>query len=151
PLEFASAANEGFMNNPGFVVTADGVVVIDPGSSLQSGRMVLKQLRKVTNKPVTHVFNTHIHGDHWLGNQAIREAYPGAVLIAHPEMIRQVPGRAEEWVKLMHGMSGGFTAGTRAVPPTVPIGNGQELKTGQVTFRIHAPAAAHSNTDIMIE
>jgi len=151
PREIASVANQGFMNNPAFVVTAEGVVVIDPGSSLQSGRMVMKQLRKVTGKPVTHVFNTHVHGDHWLGNHAVREAFPGAVLMAHPEMIKRFRGVAEEWVSMMHRLSGGFTEGTRAVMPTVAIGNGEELKTGGITFRIHAPPAAHSHTDIMIQ
>ena len=57
-----SVENQGFMNNPAWVVTNDGVVVIDPGSSVQAGRMVMAQLRKTTNRPVTHVFNTHVHG-----------------------------------------------------------------------------------------
>jgi glyoxylase-like metal-dependent hydrolase (beta-lactamase superfamily II) len=151
PREIASVANQGFMNNPAFIVTGEGVVVIDPGSSRQAGRMVLKQLRKITNKPVTHVLNTHIHGDHWLGNQAVREAYPDAVLMAHPEMIKRVKGVAEEWVTLMARLSGGFTAGTEAVVPTVAIGDGEELTTGGITLRIHAPPDAHSQTDIMIE
>ena len=151
PREIASVANQGFMNNPAFIVTEDGVVVIDPGSSLQSGRMVMKQLRKVTDKPVTHVLNTHVHGDHWLGNQAVREAYPDAVLMAHPETIKRVGGVAEQWLSTMHRLSGGFTEGTRAVIPTVAIGNGEELKTGGITFRIHSPPNAHSHTDIMIQ
>jgi glyoxylase-like metal-dependent hydrolase (beta-lactamase superfamily II) len=150
PREIASVANQGFMNNPGFVVTDEGVVVIDPGSSVQAGRMVLKQVRKVTDKPVTHVLNTHIHGDHWLGNQAMVEAYPGTVLMAHPEMVKSAPGAGTSWVSLIHRLSGGFTEGTRAVAPTVAIGHGEELRTGGVTFRIHAPPAAHSNTDIMV-
>lgn len=151
PREIASVANQGFMNNPAFVVTGEGVVVIDPGSSVQAGRMVMKQLRAVTEKPVTHVLNTHVHGDHWLGNQAVREAYPDAVLMAHPEMIKRVRGGAEEWVSTVHRLSGGFTEGTRAVFPTEAIDNGEELKTGGMTFRIHAPADAHSHTDIMIQ
>jgi glyoxylase-like metal-dependent hydrolase (beta-lactamase superfamily II) len=149
-LGYFSPANQGFMNNPAFVVTAEGVVVIDPGSSVQAGRMVMKQLRKVTDKPVTHVLITHLHPDHWLGNQAVLESYPNAVLMAHPEMIKRAPAMAEEWVKLIHTLTDGFTAGTRAQIPTVAIGDGGELKTGGMTFRIHAPANAHSHTDIMI-
>lgn len=151
PLEFASVANQGFMNNPAFIVTEEGVVVIDPGSSLQAGRMVMKQLRTVTDKPVTHVLNTHVHGDHWSGNQAVREAYPKAVLMAHPEMIKRARGVAESWLSLLQRLTNGFTEGTRAVIPTVAIGDGAELKTGGLTFRIHAPADAHSHTDIMIQ
>jgi len=111
----------------------------------------MKQVRKVTDKPVTHVLNTHVHGDHWLGNQAVREAYPDAVIMAHPEMIRRVGEVAEHWVSTMSRLSGGFTDGTRAVIPTVAIDNGEELQTGGITFRIHAPPEAHSHTDIMIQ
>ena len=60
------------ITNPAFVIGADGVVVIDPGSSVQTGEMVLRQIGQVTGLPVVAVFNTHIHGDHWLANQAIR-------------------------------------------------------------------------------
>ena len=151
PLGYPSVENQGFMNNPGFVITNDGVVVIDPGSSLQAGRMLLKQIRTVTKKPVTHVFNTHIHGDHWLGNQAIKEAYPKARLIGHPEMIKKTnEGEGEQWVKLMENSTKGFTKGTRSVPADVPATDSSEFKIGGMTFRIYAPEKAHSHTDIMI-
>ena len=90
------------MNNPAILMGNSSVIIIDPGSSLESGRMVLRQLKKMTNKPVTLVFNTHVHGDHWLGNQAIREEYPDAKFYAHPEMIRKAKeSEAEAWVKMM--------------------------------------------------
>jgi glyoxylase-like metal-dependent hydrolase (beta-lactamase superfamily II) len=151
PMGYPSVENQGFMNNPAFVLTRDGVVVIDPGSSVQAGRMVLRQIRKVTTKPVTHVLDTHVHGDHWLGNQAILEAYPKAILMAHPDMIRQAnDGAAERWVSFMEKATDGFTRGTRAAIPPVAIDEGQELKAGGMTFRIYAPANAHSHTDMMI-
>ena len=42
PREIASVANQGFMNNPAFIITGEGVVVIEPGSSVQAGRMVIE-------------------------------------------------------------------------------------------------------------
>lgn len=42
PLELHSPENQGFMNNPGIVITDAGAMVIDPGSSVQSGEMVLR-------------------------------------------------------------------------------------------------------------
>ena len=66
-------------------------------------------------------------------------------------MIKRVSGVAQLWVSTMSRLSGGYTEGTRAVIPTVAIGNGEELKTGGITFRIHAPPDAHSQTDIMIQ
>ncbi|HUW28904.1 MAG TPA: MBL fold metallo-hydrolase [Sulfuriferula sp.] len=152
PLGEPSVANQGFMNNPGFVITDNGVVVIDPGSSLETGRMVLRQIRKITRKPVTHVLDTHVHGDHWLGNQAMLEAYPKAQLMAHPEMIRKAhAGEAEVWTGLMDRLTQGYTKGTHAVIPAVAVTENQRFTTGGVTFHILAPENAHSKTDIMIE
>jgi glyoxylase-like metal-dependent hydrolase (beta-lactamase superfamily II) len=151
PLGDPSVENQGFMNNPAFVVTADGVVVIDPGSSVQAGRMVLRQIRKVTDKPVTHVLNTHVHGDHWLGNHALHDAFPDAKIMAHPLMIESAHGgQAKRWLDLIDQLTEGFTRGTRPVVPTVPVTEDQRFTTGGITFRVMAPPKAHSGTDIMI-
>lgn len=152
PQGVPSVKNQSFMNNPAWVITKEGVVVIDPGSSVQVGRMVVAQLKKTTKLPVTHVFNTHVHGDHWLGNQAILDAWPGATLIAHPDMIRKAHDGADAfWLQLMSDMTKGYTNGTRAVIPTVEAADGQEFKIGGKTFRIHSSTDAHSKTDLMIE
>lgn len=152
PLGYPSPENQGFMNNPGFIITKDSVVVIDPGASLQVGRMLLKQIRTVTKLPVTHVFNTHVHGDHWLGNQAIKEAYPKARLMGHPAMIKKIhEGEGEVWVNMMNELTKGYTKGTRSVPPEVAALDHTDVKIGGMTFRVHAPEKAHSHTDIMIE
>ena len=152
PAGYPSVENQGFMNNPAFVITANGVVVIDPGSSLQAGRMVLAQIRGVTDKPVTHVFSTHVHGDHWLGNHAMVKAFPEAELLALPEMIRLAnASQGEFWVRLMENATDGFTAGTEAVVPAQAIDAASEMVIGGKTFRFHAPGQAHSTTDVMLE
>jgi len=152
PQGLPSVANQSFMNNPAWIITAEGVVVIDPGSSVQAGRMVMAQLKKTTKKPVTHVFNTHVHGDHWLGNQAVLEVWPNATIIAHPDMIKQAKEGADAfWLDLMSSMTSGYTRGTRAVIPTVEAADGQEFKIGGKTFRIYSSDDAHSKTDLMIK
>jgi glyoxylase-like metal-dependent hydrolase (beta-lactamase superfamily II) len=152
PLGEPSVENQGFMNNPAWIIAGDQIVVIDPGSSVQAGRMVVKAIRKTTQLPVTAVYNTHVHGDHWLGNQAILEAWPKAVLIAHPDMIAKAKaGEADAWVKLMGNLTGGYTHGTRAEIPTVATHDGMVSKHGNRTFTIHSSNDAHSKTDIMIE
>jgi glyoxylase-like metal-dependent hydrolase (beta-lactamase superfamily II) len=152
PLGEPSVENQGFMNNPAWIIAGDQVIVIDPGSSVQAGRMVVNAIRKTTKQPVTTVYNTHIHGDHWLGNQAILEAWPKDVLIAHPDMIAKAKaGEAESWVKLMSGLTQGYTDGTRAEIPTIATTDGQVSKIGNRTFKIYSSNDAHSKTDIMIE
>ena len=151
PLGYPDEKNQGFMNNPGFVITQTGVVVIDPGSSLYVGEMVLRQIRKITDKPVTHILNTHIHGDHWLGNDAFKKAFPSAKFIGHPDMIsRANNGAAEQWLDIMDRSTKGATKGTKAVIPETAMNDTAQLKTGGMTFNILAPSKAHSGTDIMI-
>jgi glyoxylase-like metal-dependent hydrolase (beta-lactamase superfamily II) len=152
PQGLPSVENQSFMNNPAWIVTRDGVVVVDPGSSVQVGRMVVAQIRETTKLPVTHVFNTHVHGDHWLGNHAIADAWPRATMIAHPDMIRRAKEGADKlWLQIMSDMTKGYTDGTRPEIPTVEAADGQEFRIGGKTFRIHSSIHGHSKTDLMIE
>lgn len=152
PQAFPSPTTRGFMNNPGFVVTEEGVVIVDPGSSVQIGNKLLDRIRSVTEKPVVAVFNTHVHGDHWLGNQAIRQAYPDVPIYAHQRMIERVEmGEGSDWVKLFDQLTDSATEGTRVVGPNIGLSGGELLNIGNTPFRIHHTGKAHSDTDIMIE
>ena len=152
PTERPNPQNLGFMNNPAFILGRDSVIIIDPGSSLESGRMVLRQLKKITNKPVTLVFNSHVHGDHWLGNRAIWDEYPDAKFYAHPEMIRKAKeSEADAWVKIMSSLTRGATDGTRALIPENELHDGDTVKISGLTVKIHIMPAVHSYTDAMFE
>jgi len=152
PLGMPNVVNQGFMNNPGAVLTSEGIVIIDPGSSLQAGEMVLRMLKEVADKPIVAVFNTHIHGDHWLGNQAIREAYPDAPIYGHAEMLAMIEdGTGETWVELMDKLTEGSTKGTQVVSPDHAIKHGETIKIGNKTFRAHHHGQAHTRTDLMLE
>ncbi|MEN8169827.1 MAG: MBL fold metallo-hydrolase [Pseudomonadota bacterium] len=152
PQEFPSPKTQGFMNNPGFIITDHGVVVVDPGSSVQIGNKLLASIANITSQAVVAVFNTHVHGDHWLGNQAIRQAYPDVRIYAHQRMIERVEaGEGEEWIKLFNQLTRGATAGTRVVAPNIGLQGGEIIKIGDILFHIHHTGKAHSDTDIMIE
>ena len=152
PLEMPNVGNQGFMNNPGIVLTSEGAVIIDPGSSVQAGEMVLRMLKAVTKTPVVAVFNTHIHGDHWLGNQAIKAAYPDIPVYGHTEMLAMIEdGVGDTWVEMMVKLTEGATRGTRVVGPDHALKHGDSITIGNKTFLIHHYGQAHTRTDIMIE
>ncbi len=151
PVTTPNEQNQGFMNNPGFVLTEKGVVIVDPGGTLQSGEMTLRVIRKITDKPVLATFNTHVHGDHWLGNQAVKKAYPDAPIYAHPNLIREAAeGEGQRWVDLMMNLSKGKSAGTEFVNATHEINHGDKFTLGDTTFEIYHYGVAHTDTDIMI-
>ena len=76
-----SPANRNFISNAGFVVTDDGVVVVDALGSPALAKELLAEVRRVTPQPVRHVILTHYHADHIYGLQALKAA--GAGIVAH--------------------------------------------------------------------
>ena len=151
PLTVPNVENQGFMNNPAIVLTSQGVVIVDPGGTLQAGEMVLRAVKKLSPKPVIAVFNTHVHGDHWLGNQAVREMYPDAHIYGHPKLLKRVAdGAGNEWVELMHRSTRGQSAGTKVVGADTPVNHGQKFEYGDTSFEIFNYGISHTDTDIMI-
>ena len=152
PRAIPNPENQGFMNNPAFVETDKSVIVLDPGSSVHVGRALLKRIRKQTDKPVTHVFNTHIHGDHWLGNQAFFEANDKVQIFAHPKMIELAKaGEAQAWIDNLLALTEGATKGTVATFPTNVLKDQQEVKVDNITIKAHLSEKAHTLTDAMFE
>jgi len=151
PVASPTPENQGFMNNPAFIIGDTGVIVIDSGSTVQVGDMVVKMIKTVSDLPVVATFSTHIHGDHWLGNQAIAEAYPNAKHYAHPNMIEQAnAGEGQSWVDQMLTLSEGASAGTIFYPPDITVNEATQLTIAGKTFVIYHDTIAHTNTDVSI-
>ena len=152
PRELPNPQNKGFMNNPGIVKTSAGLVMVDPGSTVHIGKNVLAEVKKVSDQPIVAIFNTHIHGDHWLANQAIKAAYPDVKIYGHPEMLVEIEnGEGENWVNTMNTLTEGASLGTEVVAPDLTVDNTDVIKVGDTQFKIHHYGIAHTKTDIMIE
>ncbi len=153
PDGFPTPENRGMMANVIFVVTTAGVVVIDSGASLQIGQMAIRMIRKVTEKPVVAVFNSHYHGDHWLGNHAFVKTYGDKLPIyALPSTIEKLKGaEGNLWRSLMERWTNQSTLGTQVVLPNTPVKHGQAIQIGDVTFRMHHYGTAHTPSDLCVE
>lgn len=152
PTADPTPENQGFRNNPGIVLTREGAVVIDPGSSVHVGEMVVRKVKTLTGKPVVAVFNSHAHGDHWLGNEGIKLAYPRAVIYAHPKMKDMaIKDEGLMWIKAFNERSNGAAAGTTPVGPDKAVNDGEVITIGSTRFRVMHPGPAHTDHDLMIE
>lgn len=72
-----------FDANNVFIENEADVVVVDANATASSTRATIAALRAITAKPVRYVVNTHWHLDHFEGNAAWRDAYPGVEFIGH--------------------------------------------------------------------
>jgi glyoxylase-like metal-dependent hydrolase (beta-lactamase superfamily II) len=70
-------------SNASFLVTEEGVLVVDTRQHVRDGEDLVARIRKVTDKPIKWVVNSHFHADHYLGNPAFKAA--GATIVAHRE------------------------------------------------------------------
>ncbi len=142
--EHFNFSNGGNIVNVGFIVTGDGVIVIDSGPSRFYGEQLRAVIGGITDRPILKLFNTHLHPDHILGNQAF-EDIPIAALAGTLEGIRE---QGELFNDSMYRLAGAWMAGTRVVVPT------ETVKPGFVEIGGHRleliELDGHSHADLVI-
>lgn len=74
--------------NAAIILLDDGVLVVDTHSKPSAARALIEQIKKLTDKPVRYVVNTHFHWDHYQGNQAYPSSWPAGVEIISSEATR---------------------------------------------------------------
>jgi glyoxylase-like metal-dependent hydrolase (beta-lactamase superfamily II) len=147
-----NSENKAFMSNSGLVETEYGWVLFDTGGSPEVAGRIIELARGVSEKPIVAVFNSHVHGDHWLGNAAIREKYPQVEIFAHTKAIARLrAGDAEMWRGTMAGMMEIPSESLPFVIPDKSLEGSEVLEIGGVTMRIHHTGHAHTDSDIMLE
>ena len=67
------------LTNSGIIIGDDSVLVIDSLRMPSFARSLVEDVRKLTDKPVKYVIDTHSHWDHCWGNQE----FPEAAIIGH--------------------------------------------------------------------
>ena len=67
--------------NTGVVVSDDGVLVVDATYLPSRARADIALIRRLTDRPVRYLVNTHWHMDHTHGNEAYRDAFPGLTIV----------------------------------------------------------------------
>jgi cyclase len=77
--------------NMAVFVRADGVVLVDTLIE-NSGQRILELVRTVTDKPITHILNTHTHADH-VGSNAFFQS--SVEIVAHENTAARMAGMPE--------------------------------------------------------
>jgi glyoxylase-like metal-dependent hydrolase (beta-lactamase superfamily II) len=137
--------------NAGFVVSKDGVVVIDALESPAAGEKLVATVRSVTSQPIRWLILTHHHPDHHFGAIVFRRL--GAKVIAHPDRRTLASDGGEDalladWVRVV-GLDAmrGFQFADK---PDRPVIGTDTLLVGDKTIIIIHPGAGHSAGDLMV-
>jgi glyoxylase-like metal-dependent hydrolase (beta-lactamase superfamily II) len=146
----AGRGSEG-RSNAGFIVTSDGVVVVDALASPKQGEALLGTIRRVTRQPIRWLILTHHHPDHHFGAIVFRRA--GAKVIAHPDS-RVLASEAgpdalvADWVRVvgLDAMRGFEFADT----PDRPVTGRDTLRLGGRIIVVMAAGGGHSAGDLLV-
>lgn len=142
--EDLSFKNGGNILNTGFIVTGEGVLVIDAGPSRLYGEQFIELIRATTDKPIKQVFITHHHPDHFFGLQA----FDGVTRSALPETINDLRLLAEDYSDNMYRLIGNAMLGTEIVLPDTPVSPGT-YQHGTRTVQLLA-LSGHTDSDLVI-
>lgn len=148
PMGQPSKHNQGYMVNSTVIIGEQGVILVDTGSTDEIGRHLAKVIAKITPKPVTHIINTHHHGDHVLGNIA----FPGAEILSSEQCKALVEKTGEEWVQIMESLVGRKFPNTRPVPATVTFSEdtASDRSLQGVKMLLWVPHGSHTPGDMMV-
>lgn len=145
--EFFTVENGGDISNTAFIVTKDGVIVIDTGSSSKYGEQMLKAIRTITNKPIVTVINTHHHPDHFLGNSAFKNAS----ILATKYTKDDISNNGDLYIANLMNLIYKWMEGTKVKAPNQEL---DELKNKYIKLGKHKLKViyldGHTNSDIAL-
>ena len=131
-----------------------GLLVVDTGASLASGRAVVEDVRRLGAGEVTAVVNTHWHFDHTFGNGALREAWADVPVHA-PEVARD---ELERWGAVVLGGAAQDPddphreelLATEVVLPDQVFSSARVLDLGDRAVELVHPGRGHTAGDLVV-
>ena len=145
-----SPANQNFISNAGFIVTGQGVVVIDALGSPALARQLVEAIRKITPQPITHVIVTHYHADHVYGLQVFKAL--GARILAHGSA-RSYLNSDTARLRLQASrqeLAPWIDANTALVEADEWLDTEREFKIGGIQLHIKHVGPAHTPEDLVV-
>lgn len=133
----------------GFVVTDEGVLLVDPGGSYKGAAQVHKAIQSVTDKPVKIVINSGGQDHRWLGNGYFKKL--GARIIASEEAVEDHKARLNDYFFMLTNLMGKEAlSGTEATFADETFENELDLIFGGERFEIRHVGPAHTLGDSFI-
>jgi glyoxylase-like metal-dependent hydrolase (beta-lactamase superfamily II) len=142
-VQNGSPANS-YAANAGIVIGKDAVLVVDTLISAREAERFLADIRKVTDKPIRYVVNTHTHLDHAFGNCVFAKL--GAVVISQEKDREGLEKIAAVALKsaAAFGVTEEMLQGTTISVPTISFTQAARVDLGGIAVELIAAAPSHS-------
>ena len=139
------------LTNSGIIIGDDSVLVIDSLRMPSFARSLVEDVRKLTDKPVKYVIDTHSHWDHSWGNQE----FPEAAIIGHENCYSEMVDVEwnEEWKNKILSSGDAWSDEANVVtitPPEITYQDSMRIYFGGREIILKYLGKAHTSGDTFI-
>jgi len=103
-IKVFTSPDDQFWTNSVIIEGEHGVMLVDAQLTKTNAERVLEVIQK-TKKPLSIIYITHEHADHFLGLEVFREAYPGVRIIANSAVVDRInkvyQEKIDKWKKIL--------------------------------------------------
>ncbi len=133
----------------GFVVTTEGVVLIDSGGTYKGAQKIHEVIQRITDQPIVKVINTGGQDHRWLGNSYFKRK--GAEIIANAKAAKDQKARFNDQLNVLGILVGNAgLEGTSDVYADKTFAKSFSFDLGDITFEIHHAGQAHTPGDSFV-
>lgn len=133
----------------GFIITKQGVVLIDSGATTKGAMQLHDTIKKITNKPIIMVINTGGQDHRWLGNSYFKQL--GAKIISSTAAVVDQKARTQDQLFMLGNLVGNDGLdGTRAVYADSTFDTTLEFTLGDTVFKLQHAGQAHTPGDSFV-
>lgn len=140
--------NSGHNNNLSFIVTDDGVVVVNSGASSRLAKALHDEIKIVTDKPVVLVINENGQGHAMLGNGYWRDQ--GVDILAHEEAVEETRENGDFIFQGMERYNRDKAEGSRVEHANLTFEDHHSITLGDVEIKVLHLGPAHGPGDTQV-
>jgi glyoxylase-like metal-dependent hydrolase (beta-lactamase superfamily II) len=140
--------NSGHNNNLSFVITTDGVVVINSGASVRLASALHEEIKTITDQPVKLVINENGQGHAILGN--LYWSQLGVDILAHEDAIHEIEENSYAILERMKSYNRDKAVGTEVVIPNKSFSEKSIFTLGDLEFHVLHLGPAHGPGDTQV-
>ena len=140
--------NAGHNNNLSFLITGDGVIVINGGANYKLAEALHGEIKSITDQPVKLVINENGQGHAMLGNSYWAEQ--GVEILAHADAAHEFEEYGPQILEGMKRYAQENSEGTTLVQPTRTFTDKEVIEMGDMHIEVLHSGPAHGPGDTQV-
>ena len=140
--------NSGHNNNLSFVITGDGVLVVNGGASWQLAEALHAEIKQVTDQPVRLVVNENGQGHAMLGNSYWKAV--GVKIVAHEQAASAFEVHGQQSLESARRIQKEKAEKTEIVSPDEIFTDSYSVNFGNMEIQVLDLGPAHSPGDVVV-